>query len=322
MRLLDAHTCAKGEACKGLLVNEVEFGTPAVVVTEGDIEPLALRHDLDGEDSVAEHHVVPRDVVRDDVAGSGTLVETRPFVVQIPGLHVMYLHVETQRRMLDAVGETELEVERQHLMVRTAFIGVEAFDLPTDILQHETHLEGRVARLEMRTDVCADGEGGVGLVDGIDGLECHTDFEHRTELARVHDVNKDIACAERPTGKVAVLVRVFHPPVVEVMNADSEIVGFVGLAVSFVGFLDGRATEVMTVEHGAEHGARQVIGEVEFQFLMRIRVQQGGVAHAERDVSVAERSAGTTQGVDARRDGKGHEGEHRITGIRHLRMAS
>ena len=52
------------------------------------------------------------DVVWNDVAGSRTLVEAGPFIVEIPCLHVMNLHVETQRCMLDAVGETELEVER------------------------------------------------------------------------------------------------------------------------------------------------------------------------------------------------------------------
>ena len=291
MRLFDAYSGAESEACEGFLVDEVEFRTATMIVTERDVEPFAFRHHFDGEDGMAEHHIVPCDVMRDDVAGRRTLVEAGPLVVEVPGLHVMNLHMETQRRMLDAVGESELEVERQHLMIGTAFVGIEAFDLPTYVLEHEAHLESRVARLEMRADVCADSEGRIGFVDGIDGFERHADFEERTELTRVHDVNKDVACAEGTAGEIAVFVRIAHPAVVEVVKSDGEIIGFVGFALSFVGFLDGRAAEVMSVKCGPEHRSGQVIGEVELQLLMRICVEQGGVAHAERDVSVAERGA-------------------------------
>ena len=132
-------------------------------------------------------------------------------------------------------------------MIRTAFIGIETFDLPTDILEHESHLEGGVARLEVRADIRADSERGVGLVDGVNGFERHSDFEKRAELARIHDINEDIARTESTSGDVAVFVRITHTTIVEVMKTDRKIIGFVGFAISFVRFLDGRASEVMSV---------------------------------------------------------------------------
>ena len=99
---------------------------------------------------MAEEHVVPFHVVGDDISGGWVLIEAGPFVVEIPGLHVMNLEVETQRSMLDAIGETELEIQRKDLVVRPTFFGVESLELPTYVREDETHLEGRVARLEMR----------------------------------------------------------------------------------------------------------------------------------------------------------------------------
>ena len=80
--------------------------------------------------------------------------------------------------MFDAVRESELQVQRQHLMPGSIFGGIETLDLPSDVLQDQAHLEGGIECLEMRSDVCSDGERVVTLVDRIDGFERHTDFEH------------------------------------------------------------------------------------------------------------------------------------------------
>ena len=63
----------------------------------------------------------------------------------------------------------------------------------------------------------------------------------------------------------------------------------------------------MPVEHGSEHRARQVIRVVELHHLMRLSVQQGRVAHAQRYVSVAEADVRTAHRIDARRSRQTHE---------------
>jgi hypothetical protein len=55
--------------------------------------------------------------------------------------------------MFDTIGETELQVEGEHLVVAAAFLGIEALELPSYVSQHQTHLEGRVGSLVMCADV-------------------------------------------------------------------------------------------------------------------------------------------------------------------------
>ena len=62
-----------------------------------------------------KEHVIPRDTVCEIIPRRGVLFPTRPGIFQIPGLQVMQLDMKTQRRMLDAIGETQLEVQGQHL---------------------------------------------------------------------------------------------------------------------------------------------------------------------------------------------------------------
>ena len=110
-------------------------------------------------------------------------------------------------------------------MVRPAVLRVESFELPSYILQHQTHLEGRVGRLEMRAHIRADRERRIALVDRIDGLERYANLEQPALLACVHDVDQYISCPERSAGQVSVLVRILHSAIIEVMDTDSEIVG-------------------------------------------------------------------------------------------------
>ena len=220
------------------MVDEVHLRSTAVVITERDIEFLALGHYFDREDRVAEHHIVPFDLMRDIIARGGTLVTARPFVVQLPCLHIMDLYMQSKRRFRDAVRDTQLEIKRQHLMVLTSLTGVEAFELPTDVLKHQTHLERGVLGLKMRTHVGSQRKRGIVLIDRIDRLERDTHFEHPAQLPCVHDVNKNIARAKRAAGQVALLVRIFHLAVIQIMNTHREIVGLVGFAFACIGFLD------------------------------------------------------------------------------------
>ena len=89
---LDSHTERKTR--QRFLVGQLQLRSAAMVITEGDIEFLALGHYFDTPDRMAEEHVVPFDVMRKDLAGRGTFVQARPFVVQVPSLHVVDLEVE------------------------------------------------------------------------------------------------------------------------------------------------------------------------------------------------------------------------------------
>lgn len=149
--------------------------------------------------------------------------------------------------------------------------------------------------MEVRTDICSKCEGRIALIDGINRFECHTDFEHLSQLARIHYINQDIACAKRTTGEISVLIRIFHMSVVQIMDSDCKIIGFVGFALSFERFLDGRTTEIMSIEDGAEHCPGEIIGEIELQRLVGVLMQKGGVAHTHRYVSVAEADVGASE---------------------------
>ena len=229
----------------------------------------------------------------------------------------MYLQVESQRCMLDAVGQAQLQVQGQHLMVGTALGGVEPFELPANVSEYESHMEGGVACLEMRTYVRSDGERRVGLVYRIDGFEGHAHFPAGMQLASVHHIDKDVACAERAAGQIAVLVRIFHVAVVQIMESHREVIRI--LRLPLLGLGEGfRLAEVMSVEHGAEHRSGQVIGEIELQGPVGGSVEQGGVAHTHGDVTVAEADVGPSEGVQTRRDRQTHEREDRPAGVGHL----
>ena len=208
--------------------------------------------------------------------------------------------MESQRSVLDAVGQTELQVERQYLVPRTVFAGIETLNLPTYILQHQTHLEGGVLRLEMGAYIGSDGERCIALVDAIDRLERHAHFPARMELTRVHHIYKDIACAERTARLVAVLVCILHRAVIEIVNTDSEVIGFVRFAVTRERFLYLRAAEVMPVQGGTEHRAGQIIGIVELERHVGRSMQQRRIAHRHGDISIAEADVRTAEGIELR----------------------
>ena len=317
--LFDLHSCTKSKTGQRLLVRELQFSSAAMVVTESDIELLTLGHHFDRPYCMAEEHVVPFHVVGDDISGGWVLIEAGPFVVEIPGLHVMNLEVETQRSMLDAIGETELEIQRKDLVVRPTFFGVESLELPTYVREDETHLEGRVARLEMRAYIGSDREGRIALIDGIDGFEGDAYFPTRVQLTGVHDIDEDIARAELTSGEVSVLVGILHTAVIEVMDTNCEIVGFIGFSFSVEGFLYFRAAEVMSVEYRTEHRAGQIVGIVELQRHVAIGMEQGRVAHTHRDISVAEADVTSSQRIEAGGGRQTHEREDRTTCVRYLR---
>ena len=57
-----------------------------MVIAKREVEAFAFGHDIDSEDSVSEEHVVPFDVMVDDISGSGIFVEAGPLVAQVPSL--------------------------------------------------------------------------------------------------------------------------------------------------------------------------------------------------------------------------------------------
>ena len=124
----------------------------------------------------------------------------------------------------------------------------------------------------MPSYIGTDSERRITLIDAIDGFECHPHFEQAPQLACVHHIDEDVSCSESPSGQMSLVVRVFHPAVVKVMKSDGKIIGFVGFSVSIERFLDGRASEVMSVEHRAEHSAGQVIRVVELQSHVAVSV--------------------------------------------------
>ena len=127
-------------------------------------------------------------------------------------------------------------------------------------------------------------------------------------MSRVHDINENVARAETAAGLYAVLVRIFHSSVVQIVDSDCKIIRF--LRFTFFRSLLAQAlcfAEIMSVEGGAEHRSGQVIGVVELEGHVAVGMQQGRVAHTHGDVSVAEGDVRTAQGVQTRRGGQAHE---------------
>ena len=298
--MLDSHTCADTKACQRTLVAQVHLGTATVVVTERQVEAFALRHDIDRKDRVPEEHVVPFYLVGNDVTRGSILLQSRPFIPQVPLLQVMERSMQAYRRMLEAVVQSQLQVERQHLMILSAFLRVETYQLPSYVAQHQSHLERRVARLEMRTHVGSQCEGMVGLIDRIYRFQRDSDAEHRSQLTGIHRVNQDIFCAEFTAGQVAIHIGIGHIAVVQIVNTYGKVVGLLGFALFEFLALNLGATEVMTIQYRTEHRARQVVREVELQHLISTLTQQGRIAHTHRDIAVAYTNVRTAQSVDAR----------------------
>ena len=143
-------------------------------------------------------------------------------------------------------------------MILTAFLGVEPYQLPSYVAQHQSHLECRVACLEMRTYVRTQRKRVVGLIDRIYRFQRYADAEHGTQLSGIHGIDQDIFCAKLTAGQVAIHIGIGHVAVVQVVNTYGKIVGFLGFTFLALPFHLG-ATEVMTIQHRSEHRARQVV---------------------------------------------------------------
>ena len=141
MRLLDTHAGTQCQTCYRTLIHQIHLRATTVVITERHIEPLALGHNLQGKNGMTEHHIVPAHLMRNHISCRQTLVITRPFVLEIPGLHIMDLHMESERRLGNTIRQPQLQIKRQHLLRRTIFGRVEALQLPSYILEYQAHLE-------------------------------------------------------------------------------------------------------------------------------------------------------------------------------------
>ena len=85
---------------------------------------------------------------------------------------------ESEWCVFESVVESDFEVKWQFAFSFSVFIGVESFELPSDISQSDTYLECVVFGLEVCSDICSERECEVVFIDGVDRFDVDSDGEH------------------------------------------------------------------------------------------------------------------------------------------------